>query len=86
MSCSHSPISPPLHTHFFEQSVFRSGPRPASSWRASALSSLTSSEVASRAVSPASRFLLKRSFETVGEASIDPDMHDENQSAKCYEL
>src|SRR6516162_11528944 len=45
------------HVSFIRRFSIRTSARVSLSWRASALSSLTSSEVASRAVSPASRFL-----------------------------
>src|ERR1700728_2078618 len=55
---SHEASSPSPRTLFLSKRFsIRTSARVSLSWRASALSSLTSSEVASRAVSPASRFL-----------------------------
>src|SRR6266404_4947725 len=55
---SHEASSPSPRTLFLSRRFsIRTSARVSLSWRASALSSLTSSEVASRAVSPASRFL-----------------------------
>src|SRR5262245_4302566 len=54
----HEASSPSPRTLFLSRRFsIRTSARVSLSWRASALSSLTSSEVASRAVSPASRFL-----------------------------
>src|SRR5215472_12742369 len=54
----HEASSPSPRTLFLRRRFsIRTSARVSLSWRASALSSLTSSEVASRAVSPASRFL-----------------------------
>ncbi len=48
----------PIRDHaFFKQTVLEGDLSASLSWRASARSVLTSSDVASRAVSPASRFL-----------------------------
>src|SRR5262245_303874 len=54
----HEASSPSPRTLFLSRRLsIRTSARVSLSWRASALSSLTSSEVASRAASPASRFL-----------------------------
>src|ERR1700736_2866819 len=54
----HEASSPSPRTLFLSRRFsIRTSASVSLSWRASALSSLTSSEVASRAVSPASRFL-----------------------------